>query len=322
MPRFRYILKVLIIVVLSTIVLSSCTNNESQVYTKNFVNSIEVTNYDRVVAVETKPKKVLTLGPNCTELFVALGLEDYVIGRSLVNHSRGPLPEYKDKVDAIPTLNYAEATREGILTSGADFVYAIDWEVSDFGLNIKEAEEYGMNVYINSANTLEEQYKEIRDIGMIFGVEDRANELIDEQKTRIEAVSKKVSDVEPVKVLVYDAGHDGVFTSTGANFETTLIELAGGVNIFSDITDKEWATVSFEDVLKRNPDWIIIHDYDKPSADEKIAEIKANPVLSQLDCVKNEKFSIVTLESVIPGDRMAMTVEQFAKDFHSEVFKN
>ena len=31
---------------------------------------------------------------------------------------------------------------------------------------------------------------------------------------------------------------------------------------------------SYEEVLKRNPDIIIIHDYDSPSVEEKIAEIK------------------------------------------------
>ena len=51
-------------------------------------------NYGREVTITQKPQKVLTLGPNCTELFAALGLGDYVVGRSLVNHSRGPLPEF------------------------------------------------------------------------------------------------------------------------------------------------------------------------------------------------------------------------------------
>ena len=79
-------------------------------------------NYGREVTVTQKPQKVLTLGPNCTELFAALGLGDYVVGRSLINHSRGPLPEYADVVDNIPELNYSSATREAILSSGADFI--------------------------------------------------------------------------------------------------------------------------------------------------------------------------------------------------------
>ena len=98
--------------------------------------------------------------------------------------------------------------------------------------------------------------------------------------------------------------------------ENMLIEKAGGKNIFSDITEKQWITVSYEEILKRNPDVIVIHDYDSPSVEEKIAEIKANPSLAQLDCVKNNRFVTITLESVLPGNRMAYTVELLSKAFY------
>lgn len=53
--------------------------------------TITVDNYGRKITLKEHPQKVLTLGPNCTELFVALGLTDYVIGNSLNNHSRGQI---------------------------------------------------------------------------------------------------------------------------------------------------------------------------------------------------------------------------------------
>ena len=277
-------------------------------------------NYGRELTITQKPEKVLTLGPNCTELFAALGLEDYVIGRSLVNHSRGPLDEYADAVNSIPVLNNSSATREAILTSGADFIYTLDWEISNEGCNIDEVADYGMTVYVNTATTLEEQYQEILDIGKIFGVEDRAVSFVNEQKLRISAVQEKIKGEKPANVLVYDSGNDGVFTCSGTNFESLLIELAGGKNIFSDLNEKQWVTVSYEEVLKRNPDVILIHDYDSPSASEKIAEIKVNPTLSQLDCVKNERFAVITLESVLPGNRMAYAVENMANAFYPNAF--
>lgn len=263
---------------------------------------------------------MLTLGPNCTELFAALGLGDYVVGRSLINHSRGPLPEYEEAVNAIPELNYGSATREAILTSGADFIYALDWEISDEGCNLEEVADYGMTVYVNSATTLEEQYQEIEDLGRIFGVEEAAAAFIEDQKARIAAVQKTISGEESVDVLVYDSGSDGVFTCSGINFESLLVELAGGNNIFSDLSDKQWVTVSYEEVLAREPDVILIHDYDSPSLEEKIAEIKANPTLSQLSCVQNDRFAVITLESVLPGDRMAYAVETLAKAFYPDLF--
>ena len=131
----------------------------------------------------------------------------------------------------------------------------------------------------------------------------------------------KIGDREPVKVLVYDSGNDGVFTCSGVNFESLLIGLAGGQNLFDDLEEKQWVTVSYEEVLLRQPDVILIHDYDSPSLEEKIAEIQANPTLAQLDCVKNQRFASITLESVLPGDRMAYAVEQMAQAFYPDLWQ-
>ncbi len=277
-------------------------------------------NYGREVVITKKPTKVLTLGPNATELFIALGLTDYVIGNSLDNHSRGALPEYEEDYAKIPELTYGSATREAVTTSGADFIYGIDWEFGGEGLDVEELEGFGIATYMNSATTLEEIYQEILDIGKIFEIEDIAEAYVAEQKARISAVQEKTSGQEPIKVLVYDSGGDGVFTAGGTNFETLLVEHAGGKNIFDDIVDKQWTTVSYEEVLARQPDIIIIHDYDSPSLEQKIEDIKNDPALSQLDCVKNERFIPITLESVLPGDRMAYTVETLAEGFYPELF--
>lgn len=329
----RY-MNLLLICALMLSVMTACSKQNTAAENKDFGQAIQnviedgdtgiypitIDNYGREITITKKPEKVLTLGPNCTELFAALGLEDYVVGRSLINHSRGPLDEYADAVNHIPELNYGSATREAILTSGADFIYALDWEIGEAACNIDEAGEYGMTVYVNSATTLIEQYQEILDLGKIFGVEEKAEAFVADQKARIGAVGEKLKDIKPVDVLVYDSGNDGVFTCSGINFESLLIGLAGGNNIFSDLNQKQWITVSYEEVLARDPDVILIHDYDSPSVEEKIAEIKANPTLSGLDCVKNNRFAVISLESVLPGNRMAYSVESMAKEFYPNVF--
>ena len=313
-------MKKIIALLIGALMLTACANTTVK-YTKTQAGyPVTVKNYDREVTVTKKPEKVLTLGPNCTELFVALGLQDCIVGTSLKNHSRGPLPEYEEIYKNIPELNYGSATREAAISSGADFIYGLDWEFGDEALDISELEGFGMNIYVNSATTLDEQYKEILDIGKIFGIEETAQNYVDEQKKRISSVNDKVKDLDKMRVLVYDSGNDGVFTCSGTNFESLLIEKAGGNNIFADLKDKQWITVSYEEVLKRNPDVIVIHDYDSPSVEEKIAEIKANNVLSQLECVKNERFVVIDLESVLPGNRMAYSVEKLAKGFFPNVF--
>jgi iron complex transport system substrate-binding protein len=311
--------------------LSSCTNeeimpdegisNEENTSIDEFADEFQaftLDNYGSQVVITAKPERVLTLGPNCTELFIALGLTDYIIGHSLADHSRGPLPEFADDYARIPELTYSHATREAVITSGADFIYGIDWE---FGgeINTDELSQYGITVYMNAAKTLEEQFQEISDIGRIFQIEERAQNFIADQKARIQAVQEKIADSQIVKVLLYDHGSSGVFTAGGSNFASLLIGLAGGENIFDDITDSQWATVSFEEVLAREPDVIIINDYDVPPVNEKINEIRSG-ILAQLESVKNEHFVIIELESILPGNRMAFTVEKLASGFFPEHF--
>jgi iron complex transport system substrate-binding protein len=285
------------------------------------VYPVSFDNYGRNVVVNAVPQKVLTLGPNCTELFIALGLDEHIVGVSLVNHSRGPLPEYADQYKKISMLNHGSATREAVITSGADFIYGIDWEFGGNGLDIDELAGYGITVYMNSASTMEQQYQEIQDIGRIFQIEDRAAAFVEGQKSGIQAIQSKISGRKAPKVLVYDSGNNGVFTCSGVNFESLLINLAGGKNIFDDLTEKAWITVSYEEVLARDPDVILIHDYNSPSVEEKIAEIKANDVLAHLDCVKNERFVAIELESVLPGNRMASTVKRLSYGFYSDSFQ-
>lgn len=299
---------------LSVIAASSCAARAAD------YAPVTTDNYGRSVTVTAMPQRVLTLGPNCTELFIALGLGDKIAGNTLDNHSRGPLPEYAAEYAKVPELNYGSATREAVLTSGADFVYGIDWEFGGGGLDIAELEANGMNVLVERASSFDEAYSEIRALGKIFKIEARAEEFIKEQERRIKAVADKLKGREPLRVLVYDSGSSGVFTCAGNNFESLLIERAGGKNIFGDLGGKQWITVSYEEVLERDPQVIVIHDYDSPSVEAKIAEIKANSALSQLDCVKNERFVTIALESVLPGSRMAYAVERFAAGFYPEIF--
>ena len=276
---------------------------------------VTVDNYGRKVTVTQTPQRVLTLGPNCTELFIALGLGDKIIGNTLDN-----LPEYAAEYARVPELNYGSATREAALTSGADFVFGIDWEFGGGGLDIAELEANGMNVLVERASSFDEAYDEIRSLGKIFKIEARAEEFIKEQERRMKAVADKIKGRAPLRVLVYDSGSSGVFTCSGENFESLLIERADGKNIFGDLGGKQWVTVSYEEVLERDPQVIVIHDYDSPSVEAKIAEIKANSALSQLECVKNERFVTIALESVLPGSRMAYAVERFAAGFYPELF--
>ncbi len=74
-------------------------------------------------------------------------------------------------------------------------------------------------------------YQDFYNLGRIFQVEDRAEEIVSAMKEQIAAVEEAVAGAEPVKVFVYDMAQGGAPTPAGDNFTAKLISTPGGVNI-------------------------------------------------------------------------------------------
>lgn len=290
--------------------LCACTKNAEAVETPEVSESAEP---------ESPLSKVVTIGPNCTEVFCILGLQDRIVGSCMTNHSLGALSELAADVSGIPVLCEGYPTVDEIVKSGCNFVYAYKWAFTD-DFTYEELTANGITVYISDAVTYDEIWAEIRDIAELFDVKDTAEEYISSQAERIDAVNAALEDTEPVKVLVYDsyAGGGYIYTAGAGNLETRFIETAGGVNICED-SEREWSGISIEDIAKANPDFIIIHDYSGTSYDDKVKFLKTDPLLSQLECVQNDCFIRISLENTFCGSRTAETVELFAAAFHPDI---
>ena len=122
---------------------------------------------------------------------------------------------------------------------------------------------------------------------------------------------------EPLRVFVYDSGEDTPFTAGRYAMPTALIEAAGGVNIMDDF-EKSWATVTWEEVVERNPEVIMIVNYGEVTAEQKRDFMMSNPAFADLDAVKNDRF--VTLEYVeaTPGPRNFQAIKTLAAAFWAE----
>lgn len=281
--------------------------------------AVTVTNQGRLITVKEMPEKVVTIGPNCTELFCLLGISDHVIGKCMDNHSRGAQESIAEAYEAIPDINKGYPKLEDVLDSGCDFVYVLDWALTE-EFTVEALEKKGVTVYVSEANSLEEIWKEIRDIGSIFKVSENAESFIGSELMRIDNAAKAIGDSEAAKVFVYDSAiGEMAYTAGALALESRLIEAAGGENVCAGL-EAEWGVVEYENVLSAQPEYIIVHDYDGASFEEKVNAIKADPYLSQLDCVKNERFIKLSLENVLPGARTALTIETIAQSIHADCF--
>ena len=145
-------------------------------------------------------------------------------------------------------------------------------------------------------------------------IEDKAKTLVKSYREQVTELSKNTQSKDPLRVFVYDSGEDTPFTAGLFAMPTALIEAAGGKNIMNNFK-KSWGKVTWEEVIDRNPEVIVIVNYGNVTAEQKKEFMMTNPAFAQIDAVKNNRF--VTLEYVeaTPGPRNIKAIKKLVKSF-------
>ncbi len=103
-------------------------------------------------------------------------------------------------------------------------------------------------------------YGDIEKLGKIFGKEAEAEKTGFRTGKHSWRRSKRISNNGDTRVFLYDSGEDKPFTAGKFAMPAALISEAGGTNIMSDMK-MSWATTSWETVAARNPQFLILLDY-------------------------------------------------------------
>lgn len=298
--------------------------------TQGFPVAIE--NCGLTITVDAPPQRAVIMNQSATEIMLALGLQDKMVGTAYIDDEI--LPEYADAYNTIPVLSKQYPSQEVLFDIEPDFIYGSF--ASAFGDSATGPREELMNLdiaaYLSPFScedtslrptiaTMNIVYREILDIGRIFGVSDRAEALVDEMKADLEAVKTTVSQVDtPMSVFWFDSGDDQPFVGAGSGVPNLLIELAGGKNIFSDV-EGSWATVSWEEVIARDADAIVVIEADWSTAQEKIDLLTNTPTYAGMKAVQAEHFIIIPFSNTTAGVRNATTVRMVAKGLYPEIFQ-
>lgn len=282
-----------------------------------------VTYEDKVVTFTKVPETVIAANANAGDELMALGLKDKIIYTCYTNSKINPL--WRDEYEALPVLAEKAATLEQFLDVSPDFIYGRSSAFSEKnGTQHDTLQGYGIaslssiEGYKLGAD-VEDVYQDFYNLGKIFQIEDKAEEVVNGIKAKVEEAEKNVKDAEPVRVFVFDyLAEDGPYTC-GNNFAAKLIRHAGGVNIFEDM-EKTWSTVSWEKVIELDPEVIVINDYGSISLEEKISQLKDDPALADISAIKNDRIISVGLCEVFASSMLGDTIYKFAEAFHPECF--
>lgn len=339
--------KKLIAITLSTLVLlggvTGCSNSKDTAEKKETTQSeqsaskalkldfVQTSRHDDSVSkfsmvYDKKPEKTLAVTNCMIEMMLSMGLQDKMAGTAYAENNI--LPSLKPAYDKVPVMSKTYPSKEQILSNGVDFIIGWGGDFNDKGVgSIDWLNENKIKAYIprsvEADATVDSIYEDFKNLGIIFGKEDKAKELTAKIKSELKETTDKVKNVDKkVKVLGYDSGKDkAVVVGKGINNE--IIKLAQGENIFGDMK-KAYPEVSMEEIIKRNPDVIMVLEYSVGNGgdtfENKVKALKANPALKDVNAIKNNKFIKVELTELYPGVRVPQTVKKLAKEFYPDRF--
>ena len=282
---------------------------------------------NRTVTFENPPERAVSNDVNLTEMMLVLGLADQMVGYTGISGWKTLDAEMRSGVKELPELSAKYPTKEVLVGADADFFFAgwnygmkVGGEVTPetlkpFGIKVYELTESCSHIMDKQKASLEDMYNDILNLGKIFGVKSRAEALVESYKSELESFKAKLMNIdEGLRVFVYDSGEDAPFTAGRYAMPTALIEAAGGQNIMDDF-NKSWGTVTWEEVVDRDPQVVVIVNYGDVTAEQKRDYMMSNPAFKNISAVKNDRF--VTLEYVeaTPGPRNIQAIKHLADAF-------
>lgn len=296
------------------------------VLASNVAAETSVQSCNRTVTFETPPERAISNDVNLTEMMLVLGLAERMVGYTGVSGWKTLDEDMRSGIEELPELSAKYPSKEVLVGADADFFFAgwnyglkVGGEVTPetlepFGIKVYELTESCAHIMPRNKASIEDMYADIQNLGKIFHVEDKAAELVEGYRADLAALSEGLRAGKPVRVFVYDSGEDAPFTAGRYAMPTALIEAAGGANIMDDL-EKSWATATWEEVVERNPEVVVIVNYGEVTAEQKRDFMISNPAFEDLDAVKNDRF--VTLEYVeaTPGPRNIEAIRTLAQAF-------
>lgn len=301
-------------------------------------DAITVTSCGQELSFPSPPKRVVTLDQTSTEMMLELGLVDRMAGTS--NLKVAVAPEYRADYATVPVLSPKLLTGEQLLATRPDLVMAsfLSQYTADRVGTREELAELGLPTFASAEACPEENdpdltpfdllFSDYAALGRIFGVEDRAKALVEEQRAVVARAAKAGEQArsEPTMLWLYSTLNGVPYVAGGSGLPSEMSRLLGARNAFDDV-DEDWPEVSWERIAERDPDVIVVGDLSErgapgDSAAEKIATLRQHPVLSQLSAVRDNQIievpgigmdpsvrSVATLELVVSGMRELGHVE-------------
>lgn len=257
------------------------------------------------------PQRIVSMGPNITDMLFALGAGDRVVGRT--DYCDTP----KEAAD-IPSVG-------SIFTPDIEAILALEPDLVIGSLLFseetqKQMEDLGIKVAVlYDSENMEGVYHIIRTLGELTGLTEEGNALAAQTEQAIEDTIAKYAGDEyadfPAPTVYYVSGYgeSGDYTSGGTTFIGQILTAAGGKNIAQEVDG--WM-IAHELLLEADPQIIII-------GEGMAADFCATPGYEELSAVKNNHVFEFDVYHLLErqSHRNAEIFAQLAELFHTPLIQ-
>ncbi|MER5484898.1 ABC transporter substrate-binding protein [Streptomyces sp. NPDC002812] len=276
---------------------------------KPATHTASVTSCGRQATFAAPPKRAVALDQTSTETLLELGLQDSMAGTA---NLKTKIPAvYEAAYAKVPVIAPKIATGEQLRAATPDFVIggSADLFTKDRAGTREELDALKVPTFVSAVDCpaqnqagrtpFELLFSDYENLGKVFGAEERAGKLAADQRTAVTKAGENASKVpggaeQPTVVYLYSVFNGMPYVAGKTGLPSEMSRIVGAKNAFDDV-DEDWPEVSWEEVAKRDPDFIVIGDLSErgrpgDSAAEKRTTMTQHPVVSKLAAVRDNKI--------------------------------
>ena len=271
--------------------------------TAAFAESTAVTVTDmagREITLDAPATKVVALTASDCEILAALGAEDTLVGR-------GEYCDYPESVLEVPAVQSgADTNLEQIIALEPQVVVMA--KMAQTEEQVAALEKAGIRVVVSDAQDIEGVYTAIRLIGTLVGRNDEAEAMVADMQSTFADIAAKSENTGKTVYFEVSPLQWGLWTAGKGTFMDELATMCGLTNAFADV--EGWAEIPEEQVLERDPDYIVTISMYYGEGPTPVEEIKSRAGWDALKAVQNDAiFNADSNEVSRPGPRLKDAAE-------------
>lgn len=291
--------------------------------------------------------RIVSLIASSTEIVCALGMREYLVGRS--HECDFPASVKELPVCTSPKFNvegssYEIDQRVKAVLQEALSVYRVDAELLESlqpthiitqaqcevcAVSLKDVEravcEFTSSrpqVVSLEPNALSDIWRDIQKVADALQITERGQTLIAESQARMSAVTERARQIEEQPTVAVIEWIEPLMAA--GNWMPELAEMAGGRNLFGE-AGKHSPWMTWEELVARDPDVIVVTPcgFDIPRTMEEMNLLTNKSEWGALKAVRDNRVFVADGNQYFnrPGPRVVESLEIFAEILHPSVFR-